>query len=103
MAMARGFRQALRLMRSHDPQRKEDGFHQRLPHAAEHLDDLIAQFDLEQDDHGLRCWLLELIGAARSPAAMPLLGAQLDSDDQSLRYWAAAGLTKLDTPEARTL
>ena len=103
MAMAQGFRQAMRLTRSRDPQRQEDGFRQLLPHAADHLDELIAQFEQEQDDHGLRCWLLELIGAARSPAALPLLRTQLDSDDEALRSWAAAGLAKLNTPEARTL
>ena len=103
MPMTRGFREAMRLMRSHDPQSQEDGFHQLLPRAADHLDELIAQFEQEQDDHGLRCWLLELIGAAQSPGALPVLGAQLDSDDESLRYRAVAGLKKLDTPEARTL
>lgn len=103
MTMARGFREAMQLMRSHDPQRREDGFHQLLPHAADHLDELIAEFELEQDDHGLRCWLLELIGAARSPAALPLLRTQLDSDDESLRHWASTGLTKLNTHEARAL
>ncbi|HUN35463.1 MAG TPA: HEAT repeat domain-containing protein [Trebonia sp.] len=101
--MAQGFHEAMQLMRSHDPQRQEDGFHQLLPRAADHLDDLITQFELEHDDHGLRCWLLELIGAARSPAALPLLRAQLNSDDESLRNWAAAGLKTLDTLEARTL
>lgn len=48
-----------------------------------------------------RCWLLELIGAARSPDALPVLGIQLDSGEEVLRGWAAAGLKKLDTPEAR--
>ena len=43
------------------------------------------------------------MGAAGSPAALPVLRAQLDSDDESLRYWAVAGLTKLNTREARTL
>ena len=61
------------------------------------------EFEQEQDDHGLRCWLLELIGAARSPDALPVLGAQLNSDDEALRDWAVTGLEKLDTPEARTL
>lgn len=103
MPMARGFREAMRMMRSHDPQRQEDGFHQLLPHAADYLDELIAQFEQEQDDHGLRCWLLELIGAARSPTALPVLSAQLDSDDEALRDWAVAGLKKLDTSEVRTL
>lgn len=103
MPMAQGFRDAMQRMRSRDRQRREDGFHQLLPYAADHIDDLIAQFGQERDDHGLHCWLLELIGAARSPAALPLLRAQLNSDDESLRDWAAAGLKKLDTPEARAL
>ncbi|MCZ4101571.1 MULTISPECIES: HEAT repeat domain-containing protein [Streptomyces] len=101
--MTHRFREAMRLMRTRDPQRREDRFHQLLPHAAEHVDELIEEFEQEQDDHGLRCWLLELIGAARSPAALPTLGAQLNSPDESLRLRAAAGLTELDTPEARTL
>ncbi|MFI9103675.1 HEAT repeat domain-containing protein [Streptomyces fildesensis] len=101
--MTQRFGEAMRLMRTRDPQRREDGFHQLLPHAAEHLDELLEQFAQEQDDQGLRCWLLELIGAARSPAALPTLAAQLNSPDEALRAWAAVGLTKLDTPEARTL
>lgn len=103
MPVNRGFREAMRLMRSHDPQRREDGFHQLLPHAADHLLELIAQFEQEKDDHGLRCWLLELIGEAKSPDALPVLRAHLDSHAEPLRNWAAAGLKKLDTPEARTL
>ncbi|SEO54736.1 HEAT repeat domain-containing protein [Actinacidiphila rubida] len=101
--MTREFREAMRLMRKRDPQQQEDGFHQLLPHAAEHLDELIQQFEHEQDDHGLRCWLLELIAAARSPAALPILAAQLNGPDESLPSRAAVGLSKLDTPEARTL
>ncbi len=102
MPMTPSFREAMRLMRSRDPQRREDGFHQLLPHAAHHLDELVTQFE-QESDHGLRCWLLELIGAARSPAALPVLSAQLAGNDESLRDWAVAGLEKLDTPEARTL
>lgn len=33
-------------------------------HAAEYLEDLITEFDRELD-HGMRCWLLELVGEAR--------------------------------------
>lgn len=101
--MVQGFRDAMRLMRSHNPQLREDGFHRLLPNARDHLDDLIAQFERERHDHGLRCWLLELIGAARSPVALPLLRAQLDGPDPALRNWAVIGLKKLDTPESRTL
>jgi hypothetical protein len=60
-----GFREAMRLMR-------------------DHLDELVTQFE-QEDDHGLRCWLLELIGAARSPGGLPVLSAQLASNDESLR------------------
>lgn len=96
------FQHAIWLMRRRDPQTKEDGFDLLRPHAAEHLDELIAAFTNERDDHGLRCWLLELIGEARSPRALPVLVAQLHSDDESLRSWAIRGLEQLDTKPART-
>lgn len=89
------------LMRRHGPQAREDGFALLLPHAAEHVDVLMAAFVAEQDDHGLRCWLLELIGEARSPKALALLVEQVHSDDESLRDWALRGLELLDTKEAR--
>jgi hypothetical protein len=101
-AMAQGFDTAMRMMRSHDPQRQEDGFHRLRARAGDHIDALIEQFEREQQDQGLRRWLLELIAAAASPAALQVLAAQLDSPDESLRGWATDGLTRLDTPEART-
>ena len=101
--MTQFFRDAMALMRSQDPQRQEDGFDQLLPHAAAHLDDLITEFDQERDDLGLRCWLLELISAAKSPTALPFLRVQLDGPNEALRLRAANGLSELDTPEARTL
>lgn len=87
-------------MRRNNPQQREDGFALLRAHAAEHLDDLIAEFHHEPD-HGLRCWLLELIGHARSPRALPLLIEQLNSPDEALRDWAVTGLQLLDTPAAR--
>jgi hypothetical protein len=88
------------MMRKHDAQTAEDGFHFLLPRAAEHVDELIADFQTETD-HGLRCWLLELLGAARSPKAFGLLGEHARSTDDGLRYWAIHGLQLLNTPEAR--
>ena len=93
----------MRLMRKHDPQLREDGFHTLLPVAGEHVTELIDEFNAERDDHGLRCWLLELIGEARSPLAFKLLAEQLHSTDESYSLWAARGLEKLDTKEARRL
>lgn len=100
--MAKGFEAAMRLMRSHDPQRQEDGFQHLRAHAAEHVEELIEHFEHEHHDQGLRHWLLELIAAAESPTAVSLLTAQLDSPDESLRGWANTGLTRLNTPEARS-
>jgi HEAT repeat protein len=87
-------------MRKHDPQLQEDGFHLLLPHAAAHVDELMADFQ-EETQPGLRRWFLELIGAARSPRAFSLLVEQLKSSDDSLRSWAAHGLRDLNTPDAR--
>jgi HEAT repeats len=88
------------MMRKRSPQTMEDGFYALLPHAAEHIDELMAEFQTEKD-HGLRCWLLELIGEARSEKAFDLLCEQLQSSDESLRSWAIRGLRKLNTKEAR--
>ncbi|HEY2062998.1 MAG TPA: HEAT repeat domain-containing protein [Amycolatopsis sp.] len=99
--MARSFDTAMRMLRKHDPQQQEDGFRQLHAQAAEHVGALIEQFEAEQQDPGLRRWLLELIAAAESPLALPIFVAQLESPDKSLRGWAATGLTRLNTLEAR--
>ncbi|MEW2507163.1 HEAT repeat domain-containing protein [Amycolatopsis sp. NPDC047767] len=100
--MADTFDTALRMMRRANRQTREDGFQLLLASAAEHVGELIAEFERETEDHGLRCWLLELIGAAASPEALPVLAAQLDSPDEALRSWTIRGLERLNTPEART-
>lgn len=97
------FRDAMGLMRSHNPQRQEDGFHALLPVAGEYIDALLEEFQAERDDHGLRRWLLELIGEARSYKGLPVLVDQLDSPDEELRYWAEQGLRRLDTKESRRI
>ena len=100
--MSGRFAAAMRLMRKHDPQLQEDGFHDLALIAHDHVPELMAEFAAEKD-HGLRCWLLELIGMAKSPAAMGLLVEHLDSDDESLRDWAIRGLRLLDTRESRRI
>jgi hypothetical protein len=99
--MTRRFERALWLMRRHDPQAAEDGYHLLLPHASEHVEELIAAFAAETTDHGLRCWLLELIAEARSPLALSVLVQQLNGDDEALRSLAVRGLTQLDSKPAR--
>ncbi|MFD4641988.1 HEAT repeat domain-containing protein [Lentzea sp. NPDC058436] len=95
------FDEALWLMRRRDPQKAEDGFGLLRALAAEHVADLVEAFRAESD-RGLRAWLLELIGEARSPEALPVLVEHLDHDDESLVSWAVRGLELLDTKEART-
>jgi HEAT repeat protein len=99
--MTERFGEAMRLMRRADPQKREDGFSLLRSHVAEHVEELIAEFRAEREDRGLRCWLLELIGEARSPLALPLLSELVNDEDESFRYWAVRGLTHLPGKEAR--
>lgn len=96
------FTKAMRLMRKHDPQLQEDGFAMLAAIASDVVPQLIAAYETESD-HGLRCWLLELIGEARSEDALPVLSRELGSEDESIRDWARRGLEQLDTKEARTV
>ncbi|MDQ2902057.1 MAG: HEAT repeat domain-containing protein [Chloroflexota bacterium] len=97
-----GFKQCMKMMRQHDPQVQEDGFYWLKCHANEYLDQLIAELNVEEKP-GLRGWLLELIGEARSPLAFPLLVEYLHGTDEMLRDWAVFGLKNLDSKEARRI
>ena len=97
-----GFKKCMAMMRKRDPQTQEDGFHLLLPHAGAHVQELIEEFSKEKA-HGLRCWLLELIGSAKSADAFEFLAGQLRSADERFRFWAIRGLKNLGTKDARTL
>jgi hypothetical protein len=94
------FAQALESMRSQDARLSTHGFDFLREHADAYVDELIAEFAREENDE-LRCWLLELISEARSPAALRVLAGELESDDESLQLWAVRGLEMLDSREAR--
>jgi hypothetical protein len=94
------FEECLLLMRSRDPQLAEDGFHFLRPRAKEHLARLIEAFRTERV-HSIRCWLLQLIGEARSEDAFAVLCEQAVSPDESLRNWGVTGLELLDTKASR--
>ena len=96
----RRFDQAMELMRTRDPQVREDAFDFLREHADAYVDELMAEFAAERDDHGLRCWLLELIAEARSAKALEVFRDQLESMDEPLRFWAVRGLEMLDSREA---
>ena len=87
-------------MREIDPGERADAFDFLREHADGYVDDLIAEFTAERDDHDLRCRLLELIAEARSDRALALFRDQLASMDETLRLWAERGLEMLDTREA---
>jgi hypothetical protein len=96
----RRFDQAMQLMREDDVRVREDAFDFLREHADAYVDELIEEFIAERDDLGLRCWLLELIAEARSAKALRVFRDQLESTDESLRFWAVRGLEMLDSREA---
>jgi hypothetical protein len=68
--------------------------------ATAHATELIAAFRAERDDR-VRRILLSIICEARLEEALPVLVEYLQSDDETLRQWAAEGLRGSDTRIAR--
>jgi HEAT repeat protein len=95
-----GFEQCLKMMRSSNASVSEDGFWCLEEHAAEYAPQLIAAF-WDEDNAGIRGWLIELIGDAKSPAALPFLLERLSDENESIRDWAVRGLRQQDTKESR--
>ena len=91
--MVDDFIRGLAMMRKHDPQVQEDGFGLVKGVAAAHVAELSSAY-AKESEHGLRCWLLELLGETRSPEALPVLIEALDSPDESIRHWGVVGLKK---------
>jgi HEAT repeat protein len=96
-----GFEQCLKMMRSSNGSVSEEGFGWLAERAAEYVPQFIAAF-WDDDNAALRPWLMELIGDAKSPAALPFLLERLNDENESIRDWAVRGLRHLDTKEART-
>ena len=95
-----GFEGCMKLMRKHDAQLQEEGFHALLPYARKYIDELIDEFHKERDQ-GLRYWLLELLGEAKSPKVLPVFEECLQGDDESFWWAAVRGLQALNTKESR--
>lgn len=103
-----GFKQCMKMIRKHDPETQERGFGLLRPHAGDYIGELIAEYRSELvtefkegKEFGLRFWLLDLIGEAKSPKAFPFLVECLRGDDENLWYWAIVWLKELNTKEAR--
>ena len=78
---------------------REAVFAELAAHAHEALDELLTAFQNERN-RVLRPTLLEIIAQAAAPIAFPLLAESL-FDEETLRPWAAYGLYRLDSKEAR--
>jgi hypothetical protein len=91
----------LKMMREGNPQVAEDGFHYLRPRAREHVDELLTALATETN-HAMQCWLLELIGEAKSDKGFVALCAYAKSADDSLKAWAVQGLVKLNSRQAKT-
>lgn len=93
------FKKCMELMRENDHQLQEDGFHFLLPHSKKYIKELIHEFKNE-NNHGIKCWLLELIGESKSLESFEILIENLSSESDSLRDWAILGLKNLNTKKA---
>ena len=96
------FKEAMKMMRSRDGWTSEEGFQELRQHAKEYLPLLIAAY-YDEDNARRQLWIIELIGYARSPDALPFLVEHLHSGDTGIRDWAIRGLQRLNTKEARTI
>jgi hypothetical protein len=96
------FQHCMTLMRRDNSNHQEEGFHLLQAHAAHFVEELMTEFRAETD-YGLKCWLLELLGHARSEKAFELFKEQLSVGNLSYRDWAIVGLQKLNTKESRAL
>lgn len=71
-------------------------------HAAESFSELAAAMDAEENER-VRILLLAALAEAGLPEAIPILSENLQSTQESLRYWAEYGLEKVGTKEARAI
>ncbi len=69
-------------------------------HAVEHSDELIAAFQTKADMR-VQSLLLAALAQARTHDAFRIFVEHLTGPDENLRTWAAYGLYRLDTKEAR--
>lgn len=89
----------MQAMRERDPRGREHAFDFLREHADAYVDELVAEFAVEEDRQ-LRCWLLELLAEARSGKALEVFRGELESPDESLQFWAVRGLEMLDSRES---
>jgi HEAT repeat protein len=96
------FTDCLRRIRSRDPLTYEAAYHELLPYVGNYVPELLAALD-DASDAYTRGKLIELLGRAEDPAAIPVLARELEHSDQAVRQWAVTSLVALCRPEADAL
>jgi HEAT repeat protein len=77
-------------------------FHDLQDHAPNVLDELIVACR-DEANAPIRWMLLEILGSVNTPQTFSIFAEYLASEDETLREWAARGLAKRNTKEARRL
>ena len=90
----------MKLMRSRNPQAREDAFFVLRSRVRDHVDGLVAAFERERSAEVKRS-LLELLSEAGAPSLVTTFAPQLRSTDESLRRWAVVGLRRIGSQDAR--
>ena len=96
------FLSAMERMRSKHANQQEQGYNMLLAHAGKFPEELIAEFRAETD-HGLKCWLLELLADSRSEKVFDLFHEMLDASNLTFRDLAVKGLRRLNSKESKKL
>lgn len=91
-----GFERCIGFVRSRNQAVMEDGFWWLLERAPRYTRELIALVPSEADPV-VRGMLVELLGATRDEAALPVLEAELHHPDPRVREWAVHALAELRT------
>ena len=89
-------------LRSRDPATYEDAYEEIQPHVRRYVPALIAELAHAPDGY-TRGKLLELLGDAQDPTALPVLAQELEHPDPDVRHWAHTGLIALCLAEADQL
>lgn len=97
-----GFKACMKLLRSKDGWTQEGAYHTLLPHAAEYLDDFIAEFS-KPENFRIQDWIIELIGESPSPKALEFLRDQLFENDPRNKSWVIYRLVNFRPFELRQL
>ena len=89
-------------LRSRDALTYEAAYDEILPHVRAYVPQLLDEL-ARTPDAFTRGKLIELLGDAQDPAAIPALGRELDHPDQNVRQWAVTALVATCRPEAAAL